>query len=153
MKQHTLKPNPGSAISKKRLGRGQSGGNYSGRGIKGQGSRTGSGVRAAFEGGQTPLVRRMPKMKGFKNFNKEIYRTVNLEQLEVFADGDTVDSKALHEKRVVTRQGKIKLLGTGELKLKLTIIVDKASESAKKKVENAGGTLELSGSALKKELK
>ena len=153
MKQHTLKPNPGSAITKKRRGRGQSGGNYSGRGIKGQGSRTGSGVRAAFEGGQTPLVRRMPKMKGFKNFNKEIYRTVNLEQLDVFADGDTVDAKVLHEKRIVTRQGKIKLLGTGELKLKLTIIVDKASEVAKKKVEEVGGELHLLEKPAKKELK
>lgn len=143
MQQNTLKPTPGSTTSKKRRGRGQHGGNFSGRGIKGQGSRTGSGYRGAFEGGQTPLVRRMPKLKGFKNFTKEIYQTVNLEQLDVFAEGDTVNEKTLHEKRVVTRKGKIKLLGTGELKLKLIITVHKASETAKKKVESAGGELKL----------
>lgn len=143
MKQHTLKPAAGSTTARKRLGRGQSGGNFSGRGMKGYGSRTGSKSRVAFEGGQTPLIRRMPKLKGFKNFNKETFRTVNLEQLDVFKDGDTVDAKSLLEKRIVTRKGKIKLLGTGDLKLKLTIVVDSASESAKKKVEKAGGELKL----------
>lgn len=143
MKQNTLKPTPGSTKGKIRVGRGRSRGNFSGRGVKGAGSRTGAKSRSAFEGGQTPLVRRMPKSKGFKNFGKEVFRTVNLDQLSVFEDGATVDAKSLMEKRVVTRKGKIKLLGTGELKTKLKITVYAASESAKKAVEKAGGELIL----------
>lgn len=143
MKQDTLKPYPGSTIKKFRRGRGNTGGNYSGRGMKGQGARTGAKSRAAFEGGQTPLVRRMPKLKGFKNFNKEVYQTVNLDQLDVFADGDAVNVETLMQKRLVTRKGKIKLLGTGELKSKVNITVHAASESAKKKAEKAGASLTL----------
>lgn len=143
MKQNTLKPTPGSREDKIRRGRGRTRGNFSGRGVKGAGSRTGAKSRAAFEGGQTPLIRRMPKLKGFKNFNKDVYRTVNLEQLDVFEDGATVDAKALMEKRIVHRKGRIKLLGTGELKVKLKITVHAASESAKKAVEKAGGELTL----------
>lgn len=143
MKQNTLKPSPGSTKGKIRVGRGRSRGNFSGRGVKGAGARTGAKSRAAFEGGQTPLVRRMPKSKGFKNFNKEIFRTVNLNQLSVFEDGAIVNTESLMEKRVVTRKGKIKLLGTGELKIKLKITVYAASESAKKAVEKAGGELIL----------
>lgn len=111
--------------------------------MKGQGSRTGSKSRISFEGGQTPLIRRMPKMKGFKNFNKESYHAVNLHQLSVFKEGETVDAQALREKRVVTRKGKIKLLGSGELAMKLSIVVDRASETALAKVKKAGGELKL----------
>lgn len=143
MKHNTLKPAAGSTKKKIRRGRGLHGGNFSGRGVKGAGSRTGAKSRAAFEGGQTPLVRRMPKMKGFKNFNKDAYRTVNLEQLDVFEDGAVVDAKTLMEKRIVNRKGRIKLLGTGTLKSKLKITVHAASESAKKAVEKAGGELTL----------
>ena len=143
MKQNSLKAFPGSTKGAKRRGRGQSRGNYSGRGMKGQGSRSGGGVRPGFEGGQTPLVRRMPKLKGFLNPNKEIYRAVNLDQLAVFADGDTVDAKTLREKNVLKKTGKIKLLGTGELKAKLKISVHRASKSAMEKVEKAGATLTL----------
>ncbi|MFA6024159.1 MAG: 50S ribosomal protein L15 [Candidatus Gracilibacteria bacterium] len=143
MKQNTLKSAPGSRKDKIRRGRGRTKGNFSGRGVKGAGARTGAKSRAAFEGGQTPLVRRMPKLKGFNNFNKEVYRTVNLNQLDVFEDGATVNAEALHEKRIVTRKGKIKLLGTGDLKIKLKITVNAASENAKKAVEKAGGELTL----------
>jgi large subunit ribosomal protein L15 len=143
MKQNTLKPAPGSRKRGIRLGRGRTRGNFSGRGVKGAGSRSGAKSRAAFEGGQTPLVRRMPKLKGFKNPNKDAYRTVNLNQLDVFEDGATVDAKTLAEKRVVNRKGRIKLLGTGELKAKLKITVHSASETAIKAVEKAGGTLTL----------
>lgn len=143
MKHNTIKPAAGSTKKKIRRGRGLHGGNFSGRGVKGAGSRTGAKSRAAFEGGQTPLVRRMPKMKGFKNFNKDAYRTVNLEQLDVFEDGAVVDAKSLMEKRIVNRKGRIKLLGTGTLKSKLKITVHAASESAKKAVEKAGGELTL----------
>lgn len=144
MKHNTLKSTPGSRKDKIRRGRGRTKGNFSGRGVKGAGSRTGAKSRAAFEGGQTPLVRRMPKLKGFKNFNKEIFQTVNLKQLNLFEEGATVDAKSLLEKRIVTRKGKIKLLGTGDLKIaKLKITVHAASESAKKAVEKAGGELTL----------
>ncbi len=151
MKQNTLKPAAGSTKKKIRRGRGLHGGNFSGRGVKGAGARTGAKSRAAFEGGQTPLVRRMPKLKGFKNFNKEVYRTVNLEQLDVFEDGATVNAETLMAKRVVNRKGRIKLLGTGTLKAKLNITVHRASESAKNAVEKAGGTLTLLEKASEKE--
>lgn len=143
MKQNTLKPYPGSTQSKKRIGRGLTGGNYSGRGMKGQGSRSGGGVRPGFEGGQTPLVRRMPKLKGFLNPNKESYHSLNLSQLSVFSDGDTVDAKTLKEKNIIKKLGKIKLLGDGELKAKLKITVDRASKSAMEKAEKAGATVTL----------
>lgn len=143
MKQNSLKAFPGSTKDAKRRGRGQSRGNYSGRGMKGQGSRSGGGVRPGFEGGQTPLVRRMPKLKGFLNPNKVNYTSVNLDQLAVFSDGDTVDAKTLKEKNVTKKLGKIKLLGDGELKVKLNITVDRASKSAMEKVEKAGAKLIL----------
>lgn len=143
MKHNTLKSAPGSREDKIRRGRGRTRGNFSGRGVKGAGSRTGAKSRAAFEGGQTPLIRRMPKLKGFKNFGKEVYRTVNLNQLDVFKDGDTVDAASLLKTGLMTRKGRIKLLGTGDLKLKLNITVHRASESAKAAVEKAGGKLTL----------
>ena len=148
MKQHTIKPALGSNKREKRLGRGKSRGNYSGRGMKGQGSRTGSGRRAAFEGGQTPLVRRMPKMKGFKNINKEIYGAINLDDLNVFSDGDTVTVETL-QKRGLVKTKKVKLLARGELKIKLSLTVDKVSITAKEKFEASGGTLTLSPEKIK----
>jgi len=142
MQQNSIKPSPRSTANAKRRGRGQSGGNYSGRGMKGQGSRSGSGVRGAFEGGQTPLIRRMPKLKGFNNSERKIFLPLNLESInEKYSDGETVDSKTLKEKGIITKSGKIKLLGTGELKVKVTIIVDSASASAVEKTEKAGATL------------
>lgn len=143
MQQHTLKPTPGSTKNRIRRGRGQTHGNYSGRGMKGQGARSGGGVRPGFEGGQTPLSRRMPKLKGFLNPNKETYLALNLNQLNAFEDGETVDVKTLKEKNVIKKTGKIKLLGTGELKSKLKIVVDCASASAIKKAEKAGATVTL----------
>jgi large subunit ribosomal protein L15 len=146
MQQNSIKPSPRSTANAKRRGRGQSGGNYSGRGMKGQGSRSGSGVRGAFEGGQTPLVRRMPKLKGFKNSERKSFLPLNLNAIsEKYADGETVDAKTLKEKGLITKSGKIKLLGTGELKVKVTIVVDNASASAVKKAEKAGATLTLPG--------
>lgn len=143
MKQHNLKPFSGSTKSKKRIGRGQYGGNFSGRGMKGQGARTGADSPAAFEGGQTPLIRRMPKLKGFKNPNRTPFRAVNVGDLNLFKDGATVELKDLVEKKLASKNEIIKLLGTGEVKVSLTITVNKASESAKKKIEKAGGTLKL----------
>ncbi len=143
MKQNSLKAFPGSTKSAKRRGRGQTRGNYSGKGMKGQNARSGGGVRPGFEGGQTPLIRRMPKLKGFLNPNKITYISVNLDQLDVFADGDTVNAKTLKEKNVTKKVGKIKLLGDGELKAKLSITVDKASKSALEKAEKAGAKVTL----------
>ena len=143
MKQNSLKSYPGSTKTSKRRGRGQSGGNYSGRGMKGQGSRSGGGVRPGFEGGQTPLVRRMPKLKGFLNPNKITYTCVNFTQLSVFADGDTVDAKTLKAKNVIKKIGKLKLLADGELKTKLNITVDRASKTAIEKAEKVGSKVTL----------
>lgn len=143
MKQHTLKPAAGSTRKIKRIGRGGIRGTYSGRGIKGQGSRTGSGTKRAFEGGQTPLVRRMPKMKGFKNISKVLYFPLNLDTLERFEDGATVDLKALREMRIMRKNMKIKVLGSGKLTKKVKVVADAASESAIKKIEKAGGEVVL----------
>jgi large subunit ribosomal protein L15 len=143
--QHTLKSSEGSRKDRKRIGRGRHRGSYSGRGVKGQNARTGGGVRIGFEGGQIPLIRRMPKLKGFKNPNRVELLVVNLEDLNrVFKDGDTVNGETLRAKGVLKKKrGEIKLLGTGTLERKLTIQVRQASETAKAKVEKAGGTLEL----------
>lgn len=143
MKQNTLKPTAGSTKDKIRRGRGQTRGNFSGRGMKGQNARSGGGVRPGFEGGQTPLSRRMPKLKGFLNPNKEEYIALNLGQLNAFEDGETVDTKTLKAKNVLKRTGKIKLLGTGELKSKVKITVDRASASAVEKAKKAGATITL----------
>lgn len=138
MQQNTIKPTTGSTKSKIRRGRGATRGNYSGRGMKGQGARTGGGVRPGFEGGQTPLVRRMPKLKGFLNPNKEIYLPINLGDLNGFKDGDVVDVKVLKAKRLVKRLGKVKLLGNGELTVKVKLTVDCASAAALEKAQKAG---------------
>lgn len=143
MKQHTLKPFDGSTKVKRRRGRGNSRGNYSGRGMKGLGSRSGGKTRPGFEGGQTPLVRRMPKLKGFRNPNKEIYIAVNLGQIKGFKDGETVDVKAMKKMNVIKRLGKVKLLANGSLEMKLTLVVDRASEAAIKKAEKAGATVKV----------
>lgn len=137
MKIHTIKPTRGSIKKAKRIGRGKYRGNFSGKGVKGQNARTGGGVRPGFEGGQTPLSRRMPKLKGFKNINKVTYTAVNVGQLEKFEEGTTVDAKALKVKN------KVKLLGGGSLTKKLKVIVDAASQSAMKKLEKAGAELIL----------
>lgn len=141
MKQNTIKASEGSTKRAKRRGRGNSGGNYSGRGMKGQNSRTGGGVRPGFEGGQTPLVRRMPKSKGFKNYNKLDYIPVNLMQLNVFKDGDIVDVNTMKEKNVIKKIGKWKLLGTGVLEVKVKITVDRASAAAIQAAEKAGASV------------
>lgn len=137
MKIHTIKAARGSIKKAKRIGRGKYRGNFSGKGVKGQNARTGGGVRPGFEGGQTPLSRRMPKLKGFKNINKVTYTAVNVGQLEKFAEGSTVDAKALKVKN------KVKLLSGGSLTKKLKVIVDAASQSAMKKLEKAGAELIL----------
>lgn len=132
---------------KKRIGRGNSSGhgNYSGRGIKGQNSRTGGGVRPGFEGGQTPLSRRIPKLRGHKNPCSTKYQIINLDTLEKkYSDNETVDIVSLTEKGIIKNKNyPIKILGNGELKKKLTIKIDKVSASAEEKIKKAGGTVEI----------
>ena len=141
-----LKPVEGARHSKKRLGRGIGSGigHTSGRGTKGQNSRSGGGVRLGFEGGQLPLFQRLPK-RGFHNISRKEYAIVNIEQLEKnFDNGAVVDTVALIEAGLVkeTLAG-IKVLGQGELTKKLTVKAAKFSESAKKAIEAAGGSVEV----------
>lgn len=143
MKHHSIKANPGSIKKAKRVGRGGKRGTYAGRGGKGQTARTGGNIQPGFEGGQTPLIRRMPKLKGFKNPNRVPFFPVNVERLEVFEDGSTVDLKALLEKGIMKRNTKVKLLSDGELTKKLTVHVNAASKGAIAKVEKAGGKVIL----------
>lgn len=144
MQQNSLKPYAGSTKSKKRVGRGGKKGTYSGKGVKGQNARTGGGVRPGFEGGQTPLLRRMPKLKGFANPNRINYLAVNVGLLnERFEDGAEVTLESLVQKGIIKKACEIKLLGTGKLDKKLNITAHLASASARAKVEKAGGKLNL----------
>ena len=134
----------------KRVGRwnGSGRGTYCTRGCKGQNSRSGGWVAAWFEWGQTPLFRRMPKLKGFSNavFKKE-YNIINLSDLSVLADKGitSIDKKVLLENRVISKKNLgVKLLGQGELSAKIDVVVDKASATAKSAVEAKGGKVELS---------
>ncbi len=146
MKQNTIKSNTGARKTRKRVGRGGKYRVYAGRGMNGQNSRSGGGVRVGFEGGQTPLLQRMPKLKGFKNPNKVDYFAVNVGVLENrFEDGDEVNIKTLIEKGILKKKKALKLLGNGELKKKLNITVHLASKSASEKVEKAGGSLTVLG--------
>jgi large subunit ribosomal protein L15 len=144
MNLHTLKPRPGSKHRTKRLGQGESSGKgkTSGKGHKGQKARSGGSIRLGFEGGQMPLIRRLPK-RGFNNaaFKKE-YAIVNLADLNRFDDGATIDEAKLLEANLI--RGKyhgVKVLGDGELTKKLTISVDKVSAGAREKIEKAGGAI------------
>ncbi len=140
-----LKPADGSKVKAFRKGRGHGSGNgkTAGRGHKGQNARSGGGVRPGFEGGQMPLYRRIPK-RGFKCINSKEIVAINLVHLNVFEDGATVDIEALKSKGLVSnpRDG-VKILGNGELSKKLTVKVNYYSQSAKEKIEAAGGKAEV----------
>lgn len=140
-----LKPAPGSTKVGKRKGRGIGSGNgkTAGRGHKGQWARSGGGVRAGFEGGQMPLARRIPK-RGFTNIFAKPLEEINITKLNCFADGDVVDVEALMEKGLLTKcvYG-VKILGRGELEKKLTVKATAFSESARAKIEAAGGKAEV----------
>ncbi|MEE1132327.1 MAG: 50S ribosomal protein L15 [Caryophanon sp.] len=145
MKLHELKPAVGSRKERNRVGRGIGSGNgkTSGRGHKGQNSRSGGGVRPGFEGGQNPLFRRLPK-RGFTNVNRKEYAIVNVETLNRFEDGAEVTSALLLETGVVSNEkAGIKILGNGELTKKLTVKAHKFSASAKEAIEKAGGSIEV----------
>lgn len=145
-----LSPAPGSHRTRKRLGRGIGSGlgKTAGKGHKGQRARKSGNVRPGFEGGQMKLYMRLPK-RGFTNSLRVEYNVVNLEALNVFADGSQVDVKALDEAGLLRRaQWPVKLLGRGQLSKKLVVLVDRASASAQAAVEKAGGTLKLTGQVL-----
>lgn len=145
MKLHELQPAPGSRKERNRVGRGIGSGNgkTSGKGHKGQNARSGGGVRIGFEGGQTPLFRRLPK-RGFTNIHRKEYAIVNLEALNRFEDGTEVTPELLLETGVVSKlKAGVKVLGNGELTKKLTVKAHKFSASAKEAIEAAGGTTEV----------
>ena len=146
MRIENLSPAEGSRKSAKRLGRGIGSGlgKTSGKGHKGQWARSGGGVRPGFEGGQMPLTRRVPK-RGFNNHFKRVYATVNLSRLAGFESGAVVDFETLYMagliKEVKNAVG-LKVLGTGEIKVPLTVKASKFSASAKEAIEKVGGTCE-----------
>ncbi|MDI6901261.1 MAG: 50S ribosomal protein L15 [Anaerosomatales bacterium] len=148
MQINDLFPAPGSRKARKRVGRGHGSGHggTSGRGDKGQLSRSGGGKGPGFEGGQNPLHMRLPKLPGFKNRNRVEYAVVNVSRLdELFEKGAVVDIDALFSKGVIkSKTVPVKVLGDGELSKSLTVKVDKVSASARTKIEAAGGTVELS---------
>ena len=145
MNLHTLKPRPGAKHRVKRLGHGESSGKgkTSGKGHKGQKARSGGSILLGFEGGQMPLIRRIPK-RGFNNANFAIRHVpVNLEFLNKFDDGATVDEAALRGRGLAKGGKRIKILGDGELKKKLTVKAHAFSASARAKIEKLGGVCEV----------
>lgn len=145
MKMHELKPTEGSRKDRTRVGRGTGSGcgKTSGRGHKGQKSRSGGGVRPGFEGGQMPIYRRLPK-RGFKNIWRKVYAEVNVSSLNVFDDGMTVDAVALVEMGILKNVlDGVRILGNGELTKKLTVKAQGFTKTAISKIEAAGGTHEV----------
>ena len=145
MNLNELQPAKGSKFSPKRVGRGigSGTGKTSGKGHKGQNARSGGGVRPGFEGGQMPLYRRLPK-RGFKNIFAKQYVTVNVEALEKLEDGTEVTAQVLKDKGIISKTlDGVKILGRGELTKKLNVKVAKFTESAKEKIEKAGGKAEV----------
>ena len=148
MRLHDLKPRPGAKHRRKRLGQGESSGHgkTSGRGGKGQTARSGSSIRIGFEGGQMPLIRRIPK-RGFNNTRHATrYIPVNVESLNTFEDGARVDETALRSVGLANGRGEgVKILGGGEVTRKLSVSAHAFSASARAKIEAKGGTCELLG--------
>ena len=145
MKLHELQPTEGSRHVRNRVGRGSSSGNgkTAGRGQKGQKARSGGGTRLDFEGGQTPLFRRLPK-RGFTNINRKDYAIVNIDALNRFEDGAEVTPIVLVEAGLVKdEKDGIKVLGNGEISKKLTVKAAKFSKSAEEAIKNAGGSVEV----------
>jgi large subunit ribosomal protein L15 len=142
IKLHHLKPAEGATTRRKRVGRGDAGkgGKTAGRGTKGSGAR--GTVPAGFEGGQTPLIRRQPKRRGFNNPNKIVFAVINVARLQAaFESGDVVTRDVLLERGLVKKKGPVKVLGQGDLSKALTIDVDAVSTAAREKIEAAGGSV------------
>ena len=143
IKFHHLKPTPGSTKSKIRKGRGEAGkrGKTAGRGTKGTGAR--KTVPAYFEGGQIPLYRRIPKLKGLKNTPKMSYVVVNVSDLQDKNLKGDIDPEILQKNGLTRKKGLVKILGNGEITNSVNVKAHAVSESAKKKIEDAGGTVEV----------
>lgn len=146
MELKDLRPAEGSTKARKRVGRGPASGTgkTAGRGLNGQKSRSGGGKGAGFEGGQTPLARRLPKLPGFRNINRVEYLPVNVSRIEkYYEDGEVVDGDSLAAKGIIKNPNSlVKVLGDGEITKAVTVKVDKVSASAKAKIEAAGGKVE-----------
>ena len=142
MKLHELRPPSGAHRKRRRIGRGLGSGRgtTAGKGTKGQNARSGGGVPPYFEGGQLPLVKKLPYKRGFRNINRVEYKAVNLQDLAAFAAGSTVDVAALVAGGVLKNdRERVKVLGTGELDRPLTVRAHRFSASARQKIEAAGG--------------
>ena len=146
MQQNTIKSNQ-PRKNRKRVGRGDGSGNgsYSGRGMKGQKSRSGGGVRPGFEGGQLPMIKRLPSLRGFTNVFKKQFNAVNLDRIiEKFPEGGDIETKDLVGARVIRDNGyPTKILGRGEVTVALSIEANKFTKSAKEKIEAAGGSVKV----------
>ncbi len=145
IKLHNLSPNPGARVGKKRKGRGMGSGlgKTAGRGHKGQKARSGGGTRPGFEGGQMPLMRRLPK-RGFTNIFRDEAAIVNVKDLARFADDTVVTPELLFDEGLISKRDlKVKLLGKGEIERPLTIKVHQVSKGAAEKVSAAGGKVEV----------
>ncbi|MEX1125985.1 MAG: 50S ribosomal protein L15 [Acidimicrobiia bacterium] len=143
LRLHDLKPAPGSKKKRIRVGRGEGGrrGKTAGRGTKGLKAR--NTLRPGFEGGQTALAMRLPKLPGFKNPNKEEFAIVNLAALDTFDAGSEVNPDELRNRGMIRHKGRVKVLAQGELGKALTVKAHAFSAAAKKKIEAAGGTVEV----------
>ena len=144
MKQNKLRPPVGAKHKSKFVGRGNGSGHgtYSGRGCKGQKSRSGGGVRLGFEGGQLPLIKRLPRKRGFTNIFKAEYNIVNVGQLAIFPSGtDVTPEELLRAGLINTTKHPTKILGAGDIKHPLLVSADKFSSSAEKKILAAGGNI------------
>jgi large subunit ribosomal protein L15 len=144
MKLNELIPTKGSRKKGKRIGRGKGSGSgeTAGRGTKGQNSRSGGGVHLGFEGGQMPLQRRIPK-RGFTNIFKKQYEIINIKDLKYFKSGELINSDTLLKSGLLKKARAVKLLGEGDISYPLKIKVNKVSQAAKKKIESAGGKVEI----------
>lgn len=145
MQTHELRPPKGARHKRKRVGRGNASGHgtYSGRGSKGQKARSGVGIRLGFEGGQTPLVKRLPRRRGFTNIFRVEYAPVNVNQLERFEAGTEVTPQLLREVGIIkSLRQPVKILGDGEITKALTVRAHGFSAVAKEKIEAAGGIVE-----------
>jgi large subunit ribosomal protein L15 len=146
MELHDLRPNSGAKKKRKRVGRGIAAGQgkTAGRGTKGQGARTGGGKGIYFEGGQLPLARRLPYKRGFTNINKVYYRPVNLKSLAEFEAGSEIDPEVMAAAGLLKRSSDpVVVLGEGDLSIALTVKAHRFSDSAKQKIEAAGGKAEV----------
>jgi large subunit ribosomal protein L15 len=144
MKLNELTLPKGSRKKRKRIGRGKGtgSGETAGKGTKGQNSRSGGGVHLGFEGGQMPLQRRIPK-RGFTNIFKKQYEIINIKDLKYFKPGELISDETLRKNGMIKKDRAVKLLGKGEISSQIKIKINKASRTAKEKIESAGGEIEI----------